>query len=159
MAKEEAISPRATIGEGVKLWHLVYVGGGAVIGRGTSVGSLTHIDRGVKIGERCKIQGMVYIPPHTLIEDDCFIGPGVVFTNDPYPPSGRLSGVKVRRGAIVCAGAILLPGVEVGEKAVVGAGAIVTRDVPAGCVVVGNPARFTSTREEYDAKREAWERD
>jgi dTDP-4-amino-4,6-dideoxygalactose transaminase len=97
----------------------------------------------VVIGNRVKIQSMVFIPNGITICDDVFIGPGVIFTNDKYPPSNHKGWSKtlVKQGAVIGAGAIILPGLTIGEKAVVGAGAVVTKDVPDGVTVVGNPAK------------------
>jgi acetyltransferase-like isoleucine patch superfamily enzyme len=74
-------------------------------------------------------------------------------TNDPYPISRRLLGVRVARGAVIGAGAVLLAGIEIGERAVVGAGAVVTRSIPAGMVAYGCPARIMMARDEYDERR------
>jgi len=134
------IGEDAEIGENVQIWNFTYIGDGASIGDNTKIGSLVHIDYGVKIGSNCKIEGMAYIPPLTGIGDMVFIGPGVVFTNDPYPMSDRMVGVTVKDGAIVCAGAMLKAGITVGERAVVGMGAVVTKDVSPDTLVYGNPA-------------------
>ena len=67
----------------------MYIGNSTKIGDNVTVDSLSHIDYNVKIGNNVKIEGLAYIPPHTVIENDVFIGPGVVFTNDPYPPSKK----------------------------------------------------------------------
>jgi len=128
------------LGRNVRMWHFTYIGDNTVIGDDTKIGSLVHIDYGVRIGSRCKIEGSAYIPPLTVIGDDVFVGPGVIFTNDPYPMSPKMVGVKVEDGAIICAGSMLKAGVTVGEKAVIGFGSVVTRDVPPETVVFGNPA-------------------
>ena len=145
------------IGEDVKIWHFTYVGDGTEIGDGTKIGSLVHVDYGVKIGRNCRIEGMAYILPLTVIEDDVFIGPGVIFTNDPYPMSPKMVGVHVERGAVICAGAVLKAGVRVGTESVVGMGAVVTRDVPPETVVFGNPARVRYSLSEYLEKKKRWE--
>ena len=144
------------IGENVQIWNFTYVGNGTVIGDNTKIGSLVHIDYGVKIGKNCKVEGMAYIPPLTVIGDGVFLGPGVVFTNDPYPMSDRMVGVTVKDDAIVCAGAMLKAGITVGERAVVGMGAVVTRDVPPDTLVYGNPARAGYPMEKYLEKRREW---
>ncbi len=151
------VGKNVKIGEDVKIWHFTYVGNDVEIGDGTKIGSLAHIDYGVKIGRRCKIEGMAYIPPLTVIEDDVFVGPGVIFTNDPYPMSQRMVGVHVESGAVICAGAVLKAGVRVGSRSVVGMGAVVTRDVPPETVVFGSPARVRYSLLEFLEKKERWE--
>jgi acetyltransferase-like isoleucine patch superfamily enzyme len=141
------------------MWHFTYIGNNTEIGDNTKIGSLVHIDYGVKIGSNCKIEGGSYIPPLTIIEDNVFIGPGVVITNDPYPMSPKMIGVHICTGAVICAGAILKAGIRVGNHAVVGMGSIVTKDVPPKTVVYGNPARVKYSLEEYDKKKKDWEQD
>jgi acetyltransferase-like isoleucine patch superfamily enzyme len=155
---QQHVSRSAKIGKGVKIWHFTYVGDNAEIGDETKIGSLAHIDYGVKIGRRCKIEGMAYIPPLTVIGDDVFVGPGAVFTNDPYPMSPKMVGVRVDSGAVICAGAVLKAGVRVGARSVVGMGAVVTKDVPPETVVFGNPARVRYSLTEYLEKKKAWEK-
>ena len=145
------------LGEGVRIWHFTYIGNDTVIGDNTKIGSLVHIDYNVRIGSNCKIEGMAYIPPLTRIGDRVFIGPGVVFTNDPYPLSDKMVGVHVEDDAIVCAGAVLRPGITVGTRSVVGMGAIVTGDVPPDTVVYGNPATEKYTKGVYHKKKKEWE--
>ena len=77
-----------------------------------------HIDYNVKIGTDCKIEGMAYLPPLTRIGDRVFIGPGVIFTNDPYRMSDEKGGVTVEDYAIICAGSVLRPGITIGSKGV-----------------------------------------
>ena len=151
------IGKNTKIGEDVKIWNFTYIGDNTEIGEGTKVGSLAHVDYGVKIGKNCRIEGMAYIPPLTVIEDNVFLGPGVVFTNDPYPMSPKMVGVHVESGAIICAGAMLKAGVRVGAKAVVGMGAVVTKDVPPETVVFGNPARVRYSLADYLDKKNEWE--
>jgi len=151
------IGENVKLGKNVRLWHFTYVGDNTEIGDETKVGSLAHIDYNVKIGKRCKIEGMVYIPPLTVIGDDVFVGPGVILTNDPFPMSTKMVGVKVEDGAIICAGAMLKAGVTVGRKAVVGFGSVVTRDVPPETVVYGNPANVQYSLEKYLEKKRRWD--
>jgi acetyltransferase-like isoleucine patch superfamily enzyme len=116
------------------------------IGDNVSVGTLTVIEHHVEIADNVRIHTQVFIPEFSVLEGGCWIGPNVVFTNAKYPLSpgvkDRLAGPVIRRGAKVGANATLLPGVVIGENALVGAGAVVVRDVPAGAVVAGNPARI-----------------
>jgi acetyltransferase-like isoleucine patch superfamily enzyme len=147
------------LGKNVKLWHFTYIGNGSEIGDNTKIGSLVHIDYNVKIGKDCKIEGMAYIPPLTVIGDGVFIGPGVIFTNDPYPMSPKMIGVTVEDGAVIGAGAMLKAGIRVGKKAVVGFGAVVTKNVGANTVVFGNPAKVRYSLDEFIMKKEQWEKD
>ena len=147
------------IGENVQIWNFTYIGNGTKIGDNTKIGSLVHIDYGVKIGKNCKVEGMAYIPPLTVIGDGVFLGPGVIFTNDPYPMSDRMIGVTVKDGAIVCAGAVLKAGITVSERAVIGMGAVVTKDVPPDTLVYGNPARSGYPMEQYLEKHREWNKE
>ena len=151
----QRIGENVKLGSNVRIWHFTYIGDGAEIGDNTKVGSLVHIDYDVKIGSDCKIEGMAYLPPLTRLGDRVFVGPGVVFTNDPYPMSDRMVGVAVEDDAVICAGAVLMPGVTVGARSVVGMGSVVTRDVPPDSVVFGNPAKVRYTKEAYIVKRDA----
>ena len=117
------VGNNVNLGKNVRLWHFSYIGDGSVIGENTKIGSLVHIDYNVMIGRDCKVEGMVYIPPLTRIGDRVFIGPGVIFTNDPYPMSNKMIGVTVEDDAIICAGAIIRPGIRIGSGSVVGMGA------------------------------------
>jgi acetyltransferase-like isoleucine patch superfamily enzyme len=118
------------------------------IGDNVSIGTLSVVEHHVEIGDNVRIHTQAFIPEYSVLEEDCWIGPNVVLTNAKYPLSPgvkqALAGPVVRRGAKVGANATLLPGVEIGERAVVGAGAVVVRSVPAGAVVVGNPARVVN---------------
>ena len=153
------IGKNVKLGANVRMWHFTYIGDGAEIGDNTKIGSLVHIDYGVKIGRDCKIEGSAYIPPFTVIGDGVFVGPGAIFTNDPFPMSPKMVGVTIEDGAIICAGAVLKAGIRVGARSVVGMGSVVTRDVPPDVVVYGNPARVMYSLEEYLDKKLEWERD
>jgi len=115
------------------------------IGNDVSVGTMSVIEHHVEIGDKVRIHTQVFIPEFSILEEGCWIGPHVVFTNARYPLSpgvkDSLKGPVIRKGAKIGANATLLPGVVVGENALVGAGAVVVQDVPPGAVVVGNPAR------------------
>ncbi len=150
------ISSEATIGKNVRVWNFAYVGPGAVVGDNTKIGSLAHVDYNVHIGKNCKIEGLVYLAPLSRIGDNVFIGPSACLTNDPYPLSNKMVGVKVENGAIICAKAVVKAGVTVGENSVVAMGSVVTKDVPPNKVVMGIPAKVVYTREEYEKKRAQW---
>lgn len=152
------IGKNVKLGKDVRIWHFAYIGDDTEIGDKVVIGSLTHIDYKVKIGNNCRIEGSVYIPPLTVIGNDVFIGPGAVFTNDPYPPSKRLSGVIVEDGAIIGARSVIRAGVRIGKNSVVAMGSVVTEDVPPNVVVLGMPARPIYSRDEYDKRKEGWEK-
>jgi UDP-2-acetamido-3-amino-2,3-dideoxy-glucuronate N-acetyltransferase len=135
----------ARIGDGCVVADQAHVRERVEIGSETVVGRAASVENDVRIGARVRLQTNAYITAWSLVEDDVFVAPGVVLTNDPT--AGRrtggqpLRGAVLRRGCRVGGGAVLLPGVEVGEEAFVGAGAVVTRDVPARTLVMGVPAR------------------
>jgi len=152
-----------TIYEGVSLGDCVETGHGVLIrsrsrvGEGSRIGSFAQLDGEVLVGRRVNIQSNVYLPHLTIVGDEVFIGPGAVVTNDLYPVSKRLEGVRIGARAVVGAGAVLLAGVEVGEKAIVAAGSIVTRDVAPESVVIGAPARPVMSRSEYEERKLKYE--
>jgi acetyltransferase-like isoleucine patch superfamily enzyme len=115
------------------------------IGDDVSVGTGSIVEHHVRIGDRVRLHSHVFVPEYSVLEDDCWIGPHVVLTNARYPKSPRakdeLVGPHIERGAKIGANSTILPGVRIGENALVGSGSVVTKDVPAGAVVVGNPAR------------------
>lgn len=128
----------------------------ASIGDGTMIGAMHHIDNNVTIGKDCRIQGQVYICPCVTIGDGVFIGPGVIFTNDPYPRSGKRAKTVVEDNVIIGAGAIIGAGVRISEDSVIGMGAVVTKDTVPGGVYYGNPAKWRGNRHDYDKKQAAW---
>jgi acetyltransferase-like isoleucine patch superfamily enzyme len=134
------------LGEGVIVGDQACVRERCDIDRGVVIGRGAFVENDVTIGARTKIQANAYVTAYSLVEEDVFIAPCVVTTNDNF--MGRTEkrhelrkGPAIRRGARIGGGAVLLPGIEIGEEAFVGAGAVVLEDVPARAVVIGNPAR------------------
>ena len=135
---------------------------GCTIGDGTSIGPFVEIQRGARIGARCKLQSHTFVCDGVTIEDEVFVGHGVMFVNDKRPratrPDGSLQGpddwellpTVVERGASLGSGAIVLGGLRIGAGAIVGAGAVVTRDVAPGETVAGSPARPLAARVSSD---------
>jgi acetyltransferase-like isoleucine patch superfamily enzyme len=127
------------VGDQAQVRERSTIGPRSVVGRGSSV------DFGTQVGARVLIQTGVYLTSSSVVEDDVFVGPGVVTTNDHsmsrHPPDDPLRGAVLRRACRIGGGVVLTPGVEIGEEAFVAAGAVVTRDVAARAVVMGVPAR------------------
>jgi acetyltransferase-like isoleucine patch superfamily enzyme len=136
----------ASIGSGAIVGDQVQIRERAQIGAGSVIGRASCVDFDARVGERVRIQTAVYVTGGTVVEDDVFLGPGVIMTNDDtmsrHPPGQALAGPVLRRACRIGGGVVLVPGVEVGEEAFVAAGAVVTRDVPARAVVMGVPARI-----------------
>ncbi len=147
-----------SIGDHVETGHNVLIREGSFVGDKTRIGSSTQLDGTVRIGQNVSIQSNVYLPHLTVIEDDVFLAPNAVITNDPYPPSQRCVGVVVGKGAVIGANSCIVARVKIGEGAVVSAGAVVTKDVPPHKVVIGVPARVVEAREEFDKKRVRWKK-
>jgi acetyltransferase-like isoleucine patch superfamily enzyme len=135
----------ASIGDGALLGDQSFVRERSTIGAGSIVGRGSVVDNDVALGERVRVQTNVYLTAFTLAEDDVFVGPCAVTTNDDTigrrPPGEPLRGATLRRACRIGGGAVLTPGVEIGEEAFVAAAALVTHDVPPRTVVMGVPAR------------------
>ena len=150
------IAPDVKLGQGVIIHHFVNLYG-CEIGDGTKIGSFVEIQKGVLVGRNCKVSSHTFICEGVTIEDEVFIGHGVIFINDKYPRATTADGALqsdadwqvvptvVRRGASIGSGTTILCGVIIGDRAIIGAGAVVTKDVPAGATVAGNPARLVTT--------------
>ena len=140
------VSPKAKIGDGTSIWNQAQVREEAVIGKNCNIGKDVYIDKGVEIGNNVKIQNGVSVYHGVKVEDNVFLGPHCITTNDLYPRSYsgefKVTPTTIKKGASVSAGALIICGRTVGEYAMVGAGAVVTRDVPPYGLVVGNPARL-----------------
>ncbi|GCD20362.1 acyltransferase [Cellulomonas algicola] len=152
-ATSAEVDERAEVGPGTRVWHLAQVREGARIGADCIIGRGAYVGSGVVMGDRCKVQNHALVYEPAVLEDGCFVGPAVVFTNDHFPravaPDGSLKsasdwepvGVTVRTGASVGARAVCVAPVTIGRWATVAAGAVVTRDVPDFALVAGVPAR------------------
>lgn len=146
------IAPSVKLGQDVKIYAFVNLYG-CEIGDETKIGTFVEIQSGVKIGKRVKVSSHSFICEGVTIEDEVFIGHGVMFTNDKYPRSTNLDGslqtgedwqlveTKVMKRASIGSNATIICGITIGEGAIVGAGSVVTKDVPPYTIVAGNPAR------------------
>src|SRR3989339_1515337 len=147
------ISSDVKLGQNVKLSKFINLYGCA-IGDNTKIGAFVEIQKNAAVGKNCKISSHTFICEGVTIEDDVFIGHSVTFINDSYPRATAGDGglqteadwtvepSLVKKGASIGSGSTILANVTIGEKAIIGAGSVVTRDVPAGSIVAGNPAKI-----------------
>jgi UDP-2-acetamido-3-amino-2,3-dideoxy-glucuronate N-acetyltransferase len=144
----------ASVGADAMIGDQSFVRERSSIGRGSMIGRGSVVDNDVDLGDRARIQTNVYLTAFTLVEEDVFIGPCAVTTNDNtmgrHGPQTPIKGPILRRACRIGAAAVLAPGVEIGAEAYVAAGAVVTRDVPARAVVMGVPARVVREVPEED---------
>jgi acetyltransferase-like isoleucine patch superfamily enzyme len=147
-----SISDDVKLGANVRLSKFINLYG-CEIGDDTKIGAFVEVQKNATVGKRCKISSHSFICEGVTIEDNVFIGHGVMFTNDSYPRATTAEGglqteadwkvekTVIKKGASLGTGATILPNISVGKNAIVGAGSVVTRDVPDNAVVAGNPAR------------------
>lgn len=152
MSSWNCIAEDVRLGANVRLSKFINLYG-CEIGDDTRIGAFVEIQKNARVGARCKISSHTFICEGVVIEDNVFIGHGVMFINDSYPratnPDGSLQTeadwkvetTVIRKGASIGSGATILSNVSIGEGALVGAGSVVTRDVPPNAVVAGNPAK------------------
>jgi UDP-2-acetamido-3-amino-2,3-dideoxy-glucuronate N-acetyltransferase len=156
------LPPFVAVAEDVRLGERVWLAPfvnlyGCEIGDDTRLGTFVEVQRDAVIGRRCKISSHTFVCSGVEIEDEVFIGHGVIFINDRYPRATTVEGApqtesdwkmertRIRKGASIGSGTIVMCGVEIGAGAMVGAGALVVHDVPPGAIVAGHPARLRRT--------------
>ena len=146
-----SIAPDVKLGKGVKLSKFINLYG-CEIGDDTKIGAFVEIQKNASVGRQCKISSHTFVCEGVTIEDNVFIGHGVMFINDIYPRATangqlqteadwRVERTVIKNGASIGTGATILANVTIGENAIVGAGSVVTKNVPANCIVAGNPAK------------------
>ena len=152
MGQYQAIADDVKLGQNVRLASFINLYG-CQIGDDTKIGAFVEIQKNARIGCRCKISSHTFVCEGVVVEDEVFVGHGVVFINDVYPRATTGGALQteadwsvaptlVKKGASIGSGATILANLTIGERAIIGAGAVVTRDVPPGVIVAGNPAKF-----------------
>jgi acetyltransferase-like isoleucine patch superfamily enzyme len=167
MNEFQCIAEDVKLGTNVRLSNFINLYG-CEIGDETKIGAFVEIQKKARVGKRCKISSHTFVCEGVTIEDNVFIGHGVIFVNDSYPRATTADGspqteadwrvqpTVIRRGASIGSGATILCNLSVGESAIVGAGSVVTKDVPPNAIVAGNPARvlrfFEPTAEAHNVQ-------
>jgi acetyltransferase-like isoleucine patch superfamily enzyme len=152
MSSHHCIAPDVKLGRNVKLSQFINLYG-CEIGDDTKIGAFVEVQKNATIGKRCKISSHTFVCEGVTIEDNVFIGHGVMFINDSYPRAtsdGKLQTeadwkverTVIKKGASIGSGATILSNISIGENAIIGAGSVVTKDVPANSIVAGNPAKL-----------------
>lgn len=153
------IAPDVKLGRDVKLSKFINLYG-CEVGDETKIGAFVEIQKNATVGSRCKISSHTFICEGVTIEDNVFIGHGVMFINDSYPRATAAGGnlqteadwkverTVIKKGASIGTGATILSNITIGENAIVGAGSVVTKDVAPNSIVAGNPARFLRSIEQ-----------
>ncbi len=158
MNEHVCIAPDVKLGRDVKLSKFINLYG-CEVGDETKIGAFVEIQKNASVGKRCKISSHTFICEGVTIEDNVFIGHGVTFINDSYPRATtgeklqteadwKVERTVVKKGASIGSGATVLSNITIGENAIVGAGSVVTKDVPANCIVAGNPAKILRSIEQ-----------
>ncbi|BAZ40642.1 transferase hexapeptide repeat containing protein [Calothrix sp. NIES-4101] len=160
-----AISDDVLLGDNVIIFHPDLVNlYGCKIGSGTKIGTFVEIQKNVIVGERCKISSHSFLCDGVTLEDEVFIGHGVMFTNDRYPRAANEDGslqteddwdavqIIVKQGASIGSNATILPGITIGKRAIIGAGAVVISDVSDYAIVAGVPARVIRDVRSHSSK-------
>ncbi len=141
------VDPKATIGDGTRVWQFCNIMGGSTIGGNCNIGQNVFVESGVVVGNNCKIKNNIALYDGVVCEDDVFLGPNCVFTNVRTPRAfiekkDQFEKTVIHKGASIGANVTIVCGNEVGRYAMVGAGAVVTHDVGDYELWIGNPAEF-----------------
>ena len=152
------VGPDVKLGRNVKLSKFINLYG-CEVGDESKIGAFVEIQKNATVGKCCKISSHTFICEGVTIEDNVFIGHGVTFINDSYPRATageklqteadwKVERTVIKKGASIGSGATVLSNITIGENAIVGAGSVVTKDVPANCIVAGNPAKILRSIEQ-----------